>query len=86
MPAIKTRNFSLSKEKQNHTITGPNDLGWGPGYAAKSEGLQTPADRIRYSKGYSLMVGTCKKCDNNNGSKKAGGGHCDLSENEGCIF
>ena len=86
MPAIKTNNFSLSKEKQNHTITGPNDLGWGPGYAAKTEGLQTPAGRVRYSKGYSLMKGTCKKCDNNNGSEKAGGGHCDLPENEGCIF
>lgn len=82
----KTRKFSLNREKQNHTVTGPNDLGWGPGYAAKSEGLQTMVDRIRYGKGYSLMKGICKNCDHNNKTKKAGGGHCDLPENEGCIF
>lgn len=48
----KSRNFSLSKEKQNHTITGPNDLGWGHGYAAKSKGLQTPENAKKYRNGY----------------------------------
>lgn len=83
---IKTNNFSLDREKQNHTFQGPNDLGWGPGYAAKSEGIQTTDDRVRYGKGYSLMIGTCKKCDHDNGSKQPGGGHCDLPENKECIF
>lgn len=83
---IKSRNFSLSQEKQNHTVTGPMDLGWGPGYAAKTEGVGRSGDRIKYGKGHSLMTGTCKNCTNNNGSKKAGGGHCDLPDNKACIF
>ncbi len=84
--AIKSNNFSLNNEKQNHTITGPNDLGWGPGYAAKEEGLQTTDDRVRYSKGYSLMTGTCKKCDKFKGIKSGPGKHCKLAANKHCNF
>lgn len=83
--AIKTNNFSLSREKQEGTWE-KDGLGWNPDYAAKSEGLQTPADRIRYGKGYSMMKGFCKKCDHNNGSKQTGGGHCNLPANKECNF
>ena len=45
---IKTRNFSLSKKKQNATFTdSPDGLGWGPGYAAKEEGVVVNSKRYR---------------------------------------
>lgn len=82
MTAIKTNNFSLKKPSSWEK----DGLGFNPDYMGNTEGIQTPAGRIRYGKGYSLMTGTCKKCDNNNGTKQAGGGHCDLPENKECIF
>ena len=86
MSAIKTRNFSLSNEKRNHVMQHPLDLGWAPGYEGKSEGIQTPAGKIRYGKGYSLMMGECAKCEHRTGIKKPAGRHCDLPDNEECIF
>ena len=35
---IKTRNFSLTDEKQNGTFDRPEGLGWAPGYEGKSRG------------------------------------------------
>ena len=81
--SIKTNNFSLPSKEKTWEQDG---LGWNPDYVGKSEGIQTPADRVRYGKGYSLMMGTCKKCDHNNGTKQAGGRHCDLPESQECIF
>ena len=81
---IKTNNFDTGKLKEKSWEA--DGVGWNPAYMAKTEGIRRPGDRARYSKGYSLMMGTCKNCVNNNGSKKARGGHCDLPDNVGCIF
>lgn len=57
---VKSRNFSLSDQKQNATFDeSPDGLGWGPGYVPKSEGrgintnskkFQDNFDKIDWSK------------------------------------
>ena len=81
---IKTNAFDTSKLKEKSWEA--DGVGWNPAYMAKTEGVGRSGDRIKYGKGHSFMAGTCKNCTNNNGTKKPGGGHCDLPDNVGCIF
>ena len=87
---IKTRNFSLDKNKMEGTFDKGDGLGWAPGYEKKFEGVGRPGSeralgRTRYSKGYSLMVGDCLKCDKlKPNAKGSAGKHCKLPETMEC--
>ena len=78
---IKTRNFSLSKEKMEGTFDKGDGLGWAPGYEKKFEGVGI--NKIKYGKNYSKMKGVCKKCDKFT-DKTGVGEHCSLPVNEHC--
>ena len=44
----KTNNFTLDHNKQNATFdTSPDGLGWGPGYVAKSRGVDVNSEKYR---------------------------------------
>ena len=80
---IKTKNFSLSHDKQNGTFDGPDGLGWAPGYETKTKGVGLK-NNIVYDKNYQLMKGICRKCkDFVKTNKMADGSHCKL---EACKF
>lgn len=79
---IKTRNFSLEKEKMEGTFDKGDGLGWAPGYEKKFEGTQS--NSARYTKNYSQMQGVCKKCDKHKGKPSTNGSHCSLPINEHC--
>ena len=79
---IKTRHFDISKLKDKSWEH--DGVGLNPAYMAKQEGISI--NSVKYGKGHSMMTGTCTNCTNNNGSKKPGGGHCDLPETKACIF
>jgi len=81
---IKTRNFSLSKEKQNGTFDKGDGLGWAPGYEGVSEGTGVNTSSARYAKNYAQMQGLCEKCSKFNGTKSTDGSHCALPANERC--
>jgi hypothetical protein len=81
---VKSRNFSLTKEKQNGTCDNGNVVGWMPGYEAKSEGVGFKT--ARYDKNYARMQGTCKDCTKFTGKKGTNGEHCDQPVDKGCIF
>lgn len=49
---IKTRNFSLNKDKMEGTFDKGDGLGWAPGYEKKFEGARTPEATKKYSIGY----------------------------------
>jgi len=51
--AIKTRNFSLNKEKMEGEFPDREDgLGWGPGYGKKFEGSGINTASKQYSENY----------------------------------
>ena len=79
---IKTRNFSLDKDKMEGTFDKGDGLGWAPGYEKKFEG--TVVNKIRYGKNFSRMKGFCLKCDKFTGKKGTTGEHCGLPSNEHC--
>ena len=87
---IKTRNFSLNKDKMEGTFDKGDGLGWAPGYEKKFEGVgrgrpERTLGRARYTKGHSRMKGDCLKCDKfNPKAKGATGQHCKLPEMMEC--
>ncbi len=49
---IKTRNFSLNKDKMEGTFDKGDGLGWAPGYNKKFEGRRTPKAIKNFSDNY----------------------------------
>ena len=49
---IKTRNFSLTDEKQNGTCDKGDGLGWAPGYEAKTRGTGTNTNSKKFQDNY----------------------------------
>ncbi len=52
---IKSRNFSLNKDKQEGTFDQGDGLGWAPGYEKKFEGKRTPKAVKNYREGYDMI-------------------------------
>ncbi len=80
--AIKTRNFSLNKNKMEGTFDKGDGLGWAPGYEKTFEG--TGIDSVRYGKNYNRGIGICVKCDKFRGKESAVSEHCSLPAKERC--
>lgn len=58
---IKTRNFSLNKDKMEGTFDQGDGLGWAPGYEKKFEGKRTPDAIRKFDNGYDKIDWNHKK-------------------------